>query len=109
MKNELSGYIKESLISILPRVFSGIATNAFVFEDFIRRVEEQKLKESIDETDLKQLLLILFEAGYIGHLVEGRGGKVSVLFKYRNPSVTIDYSQRFLIHRGIQKGLGVKL
>ena len=75
----------------------------------MRRVEEQKLKEAIDETDLKQLLLILFEAGYIGHLVEGRGGKASVLFKYRNPSMTIDYSQRFLIHRGIQKGLGVKL
>ena len=52
---------------------------------------------------------MLFESGYIGHLVNGNNGKQSVVFKYRNPSAAIDYGQKMLIHRGIQKGLGVIL
>ncbi len=72
-------------------------------EAMIAQLPNQK----IEEADLRQLLLALFESGYMGQLVKGNRGRESVVFKYRNPSAIIDYSQRFLIHKGIQRGLGV--
>lgn len=109
MKNELSGYTADDLINILPAVFQRIGGTAFFFINFKNNVEKQLSSQNVDEIDLKQLLLVLFEAGYVGQLVKGVNRKESVIFKYRNPSATIDYSQRFLIHKGIQKGLGVSL
>ena len=69
----------------------------------------RSLSKEYNEQDIRQLLLVLFESGYIGHLVSANNGKQSVVFKYRNPSAAIDYGQKMLIHRGIQKGLGVIL
>ena len=97
------------MINILPAVFQRIGGKAFYFSDVRSSIEKQIPSQTIDEVDLRQLMLVLFEAGYLGQLVIGNMGRESVIFKYRNPGASIDYTQRFLIHKGIQKGLGVML
>lgn len=109
MKNELSGYVHDEMIGILPAVFQRIGSRAINYAGLKKELTEQLPKQTIEDADIRQLLLVLFEAGYIGQLVKGNRGRESVVFKYRNPGAIIDYSQRFLIHKGIQRGLGVIL
>lgn len=109
MKNELSGYIDDILINTLPSIFQKLGSSSFTLEKFVQVVNEQASSKVYSEQDIKQLLLVLFESGYIGQLIRGNRGKESVVFKYRNPAAAIDYSQKILIHRGIQKGLSVIL
>ena len=72
-------------------------------------MEEQVMKSDISQSDVKYMLLLLFEAGYIGHLFDNtRKSGSSVIFKYRNGSSQIDYSQKFLTHKGLYNGLGVR-
>ncbi len=109
MKNELSGYIDDVLINTLPSTFQKLGSNSFAFEKFLQVINSQSVIKEYNEQDIRQLLLVLFESGYIGQLVNLNQGKQSVVFKYRNPSAAIDYGQKIIIHRGIQKGLGVIL
>ena len=39
----------------------------------------------------------------------GKNTKQSVIFKYRNPTARIDYYQKFITHKGLHSGLGVRL
>ena len=107
MKNELSGYVSDEIIAIVPTIFQKIGSNRFTTSSIVDAVKPSFGKNRTVETDVRQLLLVLFEAGYIGQLVKTNRNTDSVVFKYRNPTASIDYSQSFLIHRGIQKGLGV--
>lgn len=109
MKNELSGYINDVLINTLPSTFQRLGSSSFTFEKLLQVINEQSNSKTYTEQDVRQLVLVLFESGYIGQLIYGVMGKTSVVFKYRNPSAVIDYSQKMIIHRGIQKGLSIIL
>lgn len=108
MKNEITGFINDEYINTLPSVFQKIGERSFSFIEFSRMMEEQGMSKSVSEADIKYLLLLLFEAGYIGHLLPNTRSGKSVIFKYRNANSQIDYSQKFLIHKGLYNGLGVK-
>ena len=109
MKNELSGYIDDILINSLPSTFQRLGSRSFTFEKFMQVINEQSNSKTYKEQDVRQLVLILFESGYVGQLINGSFGKTSVVFKYRNPSAMIDYNEKMIIHRGIQKGLSIVL
>lgn len=109
MKNELSGYIDDILINTLPSTFQRLGSSSFTFEKLLQVINEQSISKKYTEQDIRQLVLVLFESGYIGQLIDGLLGKQSVVFKYRNPSAVIDYNQKIIIHRGIQKGLSIIL
>ena len=109
MKNELSGYINDVLINTLPSTFQRLGSSSFTFVKFLQVINEQSNSIKYSEQDIKQLVLVLFESGYIGQLINGSSGKQSVVFKYRNPSAMIDYNEKMIIHRGIQKGLSIIL
>lgn len=109
MKNELSGYISDILINTLPSTFQRLGSNSFTFEKLLRIINEQSNSKEYSEQDVRQLVLVLFESGYIGQLINTNYGKTSVVFKYRNPSAVIDYNEKMIIHRGIQKGLSIIL
>jgi len=109
MKNELSGYINDEIVSVLPAVFQRIGSKAITFSELKSTIVAQLPNQKIEEADLRRLLIVLFDSGYMGQLVKGNRGRESVVFKYRNPTAIIDYSQKFLIHKGIQRGLGVIL
>lgn len=109
MKNELSGYTDDVLINTLPSTFQRLGSKSFTFEKLMQVINEQSSSKKYGEQDIRQLVLVLFESGYIGQIIDGTMGKQSVVFKYRNPAAVIDYNQRIIIHRGIQKGLSVIL
>lgn len=110
MKNEITGFVDDDHINALPSVLQKIGERSFYFSEFRKIMEEQSLNKILDEHNIKHLLLLLFEAGYIGQLIPNtRDNRLSVIFKYRNPNSTIDYSQKFITHRGIYNGLGVRL
>lgn len=109
MKNELSGYIDDILINALPSTFQRLGSSSFSFEKLFQVINEQSNSKMYTEQDVRQLVLVLFESGYIGQLINGSSGRTSVVFKYRNPSAAIDYNEKMIIHRGIQKGLSIIL
>ena len=109
MKNELSGYISDVLINTLPSTFQRLGRKSFTFEKLLQVINEQSNSKKYSEQDVRQLVLVLFESGYVGQLINSNSGKTSVVFKYRNPSAVIDYNEKMIIHRGIQKGLSIIL
>ena len=110
MKNELAGFIADELINEIPSIFRKLGGRGFSLVEIQKLANENSFnrKVSIDET--KMLLMYLFEAGYIGQLLDnGKNKKRSVIFKYRNPTARIDYYQKFITHQGLHSGLGVRL
>lgn len=110
MKNELSGFIDDDLINEIPSIFRKLGGRAFSLNEIQKLANENNFKREVDVDETKMLLMYLFEAGYIGQLLDnGKGRKRSVIFKYRNPTARIDYYQKFITHQGLHSGLGVRL
>ena len=107
MKNELSGYIEDEIINAVPSLFQRIGSRSFTVTELDKVLNDQIYKEETSLSITKQLLLVLFESGYIGQLIPTNRNTGSVVFKYRNTGANVDFSQKFLIHRGVQRGLGV--
>ena len=112
MKNALSGFVNDEIITAIPSVFTKVSTSSFTIGTFKEKMNQQLSSKKLDDSDIKLLLFTLYETGFIGQLIAtGRGKhlKKSVQFKYRNPSSTIDYNNTFIIHRGITVGLGIRI
>ena len=110
MKNELSGFIDDELIYEIPSIFRKLGGRAFSLVEIQKLANENNVKREVSVDETKMLLLYLFEAGYIGQLLDnGKNRKRSVIFKYRHPTARIDYYQQFITHQGLHSGLGVRL
>lgn len=110
MKNELAGFIEDDLVSEIPTIFRKLGGRAFSLVEIQKLANENSFKREVSIDETKMLLMHLFEAGYIGQLLDnGKGRKRSVIFKYRNPTARIDYYQKFITHQGLHSGLGVRL
>lgn len=109
MKNEITGYVDDFLINILPSVFRKMGRKDFALNELKRIVNEQSVSKEYSELDIKSLLQLLFEAGYIGQKIKGLNKKESIIFKYRNTTASIDFSQKFITHKGLHIGLGIRL
>lgn len=112
MKNEITGFISDDFILSLPGILQSLGSRSFSFFDFHRVSINQNHTRQPDELESKKMLQLLFDSGYLGQLYKTpskRGEKTSVIFKYRNPTAHIDYSQKFITHRGIFRGLDVRL
>lgn len=116
MSNELAGFINDDIINTLPSVLRRLGGRYFTLDRF-KNVQNEQIsrKEEITTEDVKNLLLLLFEAGYIGQLMPTQNysnGKTrvytNVIFKYRNPAAVIDYSERFIIHKGLFNALDIR-
>ncbi|HAR6448423.1 TPA: hypothetical protein I1813_000344 [Staphylococcus pseudintermedius] len=111
MKDELSGTSDDETINILPQIFKSIGNKKFSFAEFKQHfIKQYSFSKKIEDSELKLLLITLYESGYLGQLIYvGKNQKASVNFKYRNPNTTLDLANTFIIHQGIQHGLGVRL
>lgn len=108
MKNELSGFIDNDLIILLPSVFRRLGRRAFDFSQIYNVINEQSHERKFSDCDVKALLLSLFDSGYIGQIIpDGKDGKDYVIYKYRNATARIDYYLRFITHKGLHSGLGI--
>lgn len=112
MKNEITGFISDSFILSLPGILQSLGSRSFTFSEFHRVALNQNHSEEPDQLESKKMLQLLFDSGYLGQLYKSpgkNGAKTSVIFKYRNPTAQIDYSQKFITHRGIFRGLDIRL
>jgi hypothetical protein len=108
MKNELTGFIDNDLIIILPSVFRRLGRRSFSFADIYKIICEQSHDKKFSDNDVKALLLALFDSGYVGQIIPGiKGSKDTVIYKYQNATARIDYYLRFITHKGLHSGLGV--
>lgn len=116
MRNELAGFIDDNIINTLHSVLRRLGGRHFSLTTFKNIQQEQLvIEKSISDEDTKHLLLLLFEAGYIGQLIPTKNyvnGKTrkntNVIFKYRNTTATIDYNERFIIHKGLFNALDIR-
>lgn len=112
MKNELAGFIDDSIICALPPVLQHLGTRSFSYQDFKNAYADHLGADTLKEPEIKRLLLLLFDSSYIGHLFRHEsscGSMETVIFKYRNPTAQIDYKQKFITHRGVYHGLGTRV
>lgn len=109
MKNEITGFVNDELINILPSVFGKVGKKSFNYLELKEIINKQPLSKEYDDSDIKSLIQLLFESGYMGQIIKTGKGKESVIFKYRNITASIDYDQKFIIHKGLHRGLGVRL
>ena len=108
MKNEITGFVRNDLILILPTILQKLGSRSFYLEQFYDIAIQQPTIKDVNKDEIKSLLLLLYTVGYVGQLHHNnRKGNVSVIFKYRTPRVNIDYSLEFITHRGLFKGLGI--
>lgn len=114
MKNELAGFIDDEAIVVIPQVLQRIGGSDFKYIEFKKNIE--KLIGERPDTYYKQILLTLFENGYIGQVTEikywDKENKRNVnrnqaIFKHKKPSVRIDYECKFSIHKGLYKALNI--
>lgn len=109
MKNEITGFVNDDLINILPSVFRKVGKRKFDYFELKDIINTQSHTKKYNDLDVKNLLQLLFEAGYMGQIIKTGKGKESVIFKHRNSTANIDYGQKFIIHKGLHKGLGIRL
>lgn len=108
MKNEITGFIDDAFVTSLPSALQKLGTRSFTFNEFFKAIKAQIINKDITENDIKYLLSLLFEAGYMGQLYSNsRGGRESVIFKHRNTAAKVDFSQKFITHKGLYSGLGI--
>lgn len=114
MKNELAGFIDDELISLIPQVLQKIGGSDFRDIDFKNNIE--KLINSDTNVDYKQILLTLFENGYLGQVTETKYWdkeqkkniiRNQVIFKHKKPTTRINYDCKFSIHKGLYKALNI--
>lgn len=110
MKNELAGFVADDLIMEIPTIFRKLGGRGFALSEIHKLANESSFNRKVSVDETKMLLMYLFEAGYIGQLLNnGKNKKRSVIFKYRNTTARIDYYQQFITHQGLHSGLGVRL
>lgn len=111
MKNELLGFLEDSTINILFDVLQKLGSQKrgdFDFEDLLNVYKNNY--PSYEEQQVKHILTTLFNAGYVGMLRNIKKGKYSTTylnFKHKDPRVTIDFSSRFVIHKGLFSALNI--
>lgn len=114
MKNELAGFIDDDVIYLIPQVLQTIGGSDFRYIDFKKNME--RLIENQSDAYFKQILLTLFENGYLGQVTEMKYWdkeakkniiRNQVIFKHKKPSVRINYECKFSIHKGLYKALNI--
>lgn len=108
MKNELAGFIEDKYIKLLTPVFSRIGNVEFSEDRFFNEFKKIINEKEFNLTDARNILFNLFENSYIGQ-IDLSYGKKNVFFKYRNPNAHFDSNLKFILHRGILRGLNIRL
>lgn len=101
MKNELAGFVEDSILKDLPNFLSRLESRTFRYSKWVT-----EFKNVFKSDNPKNLLEIMFDNGYIGQL-RARGKRTFVVFRYRDNHEKINYRDQFIIHRGLFKALNL--
>lgn len=108
MKNELLGFLDDEVIDSLFQVLQKIGSNNFNFKTF-----DDLCKTMFPDYDIekiKSILNTLFDLGYVGmvrKVSKGKNIKTYINFKHRDPRLVIDYTNNFVIHKGLYSALNI--
>lgn len=113
MKNELLGFLDDSTINDLFDILQKLGSktrSSFKFADFIEVYNENY--PDYDIRNIKHIITTLFNAGYIGMLrkIKNRQNgteKTYVNFKHKDPRLSIDFANLFIIHKGLFSALNI--
>ncbi|EOH1637212.1 hypothetical protein ACLSNP_002486 [Enterococcus faecalis] len=110
MKNELLGFLDDKIIDSLFQVLQKIGSARFNFKKFTDIYETSFPDYTVEE--MKSIMATLFNAGYVGMVrtVYDRRLKKNtnyVNFKHKDPRLIIDYSNDFIIHKGLYSALNI--
>lgn len=114
MKNELAGFFEDSTIIEIPQIMKSTGGYDFSYEDF-KKIVAEYIGEK-DDSYYRKLILTLFENGYVGQIEGNRVydkfkkryvTRTQAIFKHKKPTMKINYSNKFSLHKGFYKALGI--
>lgn len=103
MKDELTGFFPDNIVTKLPDVLSRIGSRYFYLEDF---KEECKNYFDFENVSKIEILEKLFAAGYIGQH-RPRDDRDLTVFSFRNSREKFDASHECILHRGLMRALTI--
>jgi hypothetical protein len=109
VKDELAGYLDPDQISDYLRIVGGVRRREFTLDDLRSYAERAGMG---DIGDLEEVVRILFDCSAIGNIVtrprgDGRPPGTYYTFRYRNRNSSVNYDERFVIHRGLWKSFNL--
>ncbi len=109
IKDELAGYLEPDEINDCLQVVGGLRQREFTLNDLHDYARRAGLDGNLD---LDEALRILFDCSAIGNIVYrprvNRGPLAThYTFRYRNRNSSINYDERFVIHRGLWKSFNL--
>lgn len=102
MRNELSGFVKDDILNDLPTALQSIGRDSFKYPDFKKAM--QSVRSSYKEDDIKELLILMFNNGYIGQRASERD---PYSFKHKNSRLNISFANSLVIHRGLYSAVAI--
>jgi len=108
IKDELSGYFKPSEVDTCFRLVGGLRRREFSLLDLETYAAETGTS---DKLNLRESLRVLFDCSAIGNIVkrprDGDSVGTYFTFKFRNRTASVNFGERFVLHRGIWKALNL--
>ncbi|MER2174758.1 MAG: hypothetical protein ABS911_08765 [Carnobacterium sp.] len=110
MKNELLGFLGDEVIESLFLVLQKLGSSKFNLKRILELYQTLFPEYSVEE--VKSIVATLFNSGYIGMVRSvydrrTRKNQNYVNFKHKDPRLVIDYSNEFIIHKGLYSALNI--
>ena len=102
MKNELAGFVKEKILGDLPNALQSLGRESFKYPDFLKSFFD--IDASYTDTEIQQLLLFLFNNGYIGQRSSEQN---RYAFKHKNSRQQLSLKNSLVIHRGLYAAVAI--
>ena len=103
VRDGLTGLLDHDLIDYGLKVLGSMRKREFTFKDFADHgnsiLGDQSSKDKFND---HEFISYMFQVGAIGNKTE-HSSHVYYSFNYRNPNSSINYSEKFVIHRGLWK------
>ena len=108
VKDELAGYFDPDQVDLCFRIVGGLRRREFELEELIQYSRESGYDGRLD---LREALRVLFDCSAVGNIVyrprKGRPPGSYFTFRYRNRNASVNYKERFVLHRGVWKALNL--
>lgn len=117
MKDELTGIIPDEIVQNILPIFSNIGNRNFTYNDFVESVNAVTAKKFSPDF-YKETLNVLMQNSLIGQIqliseyskeTKTTTKNSRVYFKYKNPRLQLNLSNKFLVHQGLYKALNFTL
>lgn len=106
----LKGETIDETFAVIPEIneilglLSTIRKQSFQFSVFEREYNDLVARKVVPKRDVKNILLILFDAGVIGNKPTMRGQSI---FRFSKKSPRFNFNETMLVHRGLYKALQI--